>query len=149
GHNHFSYALYPHASDWKTALTVRRGYDYNYKLQAMQVEAHSGTLPPEHSFITVENKNVVLTAVKKAEDANGIILRFYEWAGKSGNVQIQVPKGAVSATLANLMEKPEGTALEMTNSDQVTVPVHPYAIVTVRIDYPRHHRRQSNAPSAD
>ncbi len=141
GHNHFSYALYPHAGDWKTALTVRHGYDYNYKLQAIQVEAHSGTLPPEHSFITVKGKNVVLTAVKKAEDANGLILRFYEWAGQSGNVLIQVPKGAVSATLTNLMEKPEGAALEMTNSNQVTVPVHPYAIVTIRIDYPHHHRR--------
>ncbi|EQD49809.1 alpha-D-mannosidase, partial [mine drainage metagenome] len=62
GHHHFSYALYPHAGDWKTALTVRRGYDYNYKLQAMQVEAHSGTLPLERSFITVKANNVVLTA---------------------------------------------------------------------------------------
>jgi hypothetical protein len=35
------------------------------------------------------------------------------------------------------MEKPEGAALQMTDSDQVTVPVHPYSIVTVRIDYPR------------
>ncbi|EQD59150.1 protein containing Glycosyl hydrolases 38, partial [mine drainage metagenome] len=95
GHHHFSYALYPHAGDWKTALTVRRGYDYNYKLQAMQVEAHSGTLPLERSFITVKGNNVVLTAVKKAEDADGLILRFYEWAGQDGKVQIEAPKGAV------------------------------------------------------
>ncbi len=136
GHHHFSYALYPHDGSWKTALTVRRGYDYNYKLQAMQVEAHSGTLPLERSFIAVKGDNVVLTAVKKAEDADGLILRFYEWAGQDGKVQIKAPKGAVSATLTNLMEKPEGAALQMTDSDQVTVPVHPYSIVTVRIDYP-------------
>ena len=45
GRHHFSYALYPHGGDWKQALTVRHGYEYNYKLQAMQVEAHTGSLP--------------------------------------------------------------------------------------------------------
>ena len=44
GHQHFSYALYPHGGDWKQALTVRHGYEYNYKLNAMQVEAHTGSL---------------------------------------------------------------------------------------------------------
>jgi hypothetical protein len=34
------------------------------------------------------------------------------------------------------MEKPEGAALPMTDTDQITAPVHPYSIVTVRIDYP-------------
>ena len=51
GHQHFTYALYPHAGDWKQAMTVRHGYDYNYPLQAMQVEAHTGALPAEHSFV--------------------------------------------------------------------------------------------------
>lgn len=78
GHHHFSYALYPHAGDWKQALTVRRGYEYNYKLQASQVGAHAGSLPSRHSFVTLGAQNVVLTAVKKAEDGGALIFRFYE-----------------------------------------------------------------------
>jgi alpha-mannosidase len=136
GHHHFSYALYPHGGNWKTALTVRHGYEYNYPLQALQVAPHSGALPLEHSFISLNGSNVVLTAVKKAEDADGLILRFYEWAGQAGSVQINVPKGAQQATLTNLMEQPEGAPLPITGTDQVTVPVHPYEIVTVRVDYP-------------
>ncbi|MEO6966058.1 MAG: glycoside hydrolase family 38 C-terminal domain-containing protein, partial [Acidobacteriaceae bacterium] len=136
GHQHFSFALYPHAGDWKQALTVRHGFDYNYKLQARQVEAHTGTLPLEHSFIAINDPNVVLTAVKKAEDANGLILHFYEWAGKDSEVGIQVPPGATSATLTNLMEKPEGNPIPVTGTDQITVPIHPYDIMAVRIDYP-------------
>ena len=136
GHQHFSFALYPHAGDWKTALTVRHGYDYNYKLQAMQVEAHTGTLPLEHSFIAVNDKNVVLTAVKKAEDANGLILHFYEWAGKDSDVEIHVPPGATSATLTNLMEKPEGDPMSLSWLGSITVPIHPYDIMSIRIDYP-------------
>jgi alpha-mannosidase len=134
GHQHFTYALYPHAGDWKQALTVRHGYEYNYGLQALQVQAHTGDMPAEHAYVTVEPQNVVLTALKKAEDDNGLVFRVYEWAGKSGNVQIHLPKGASAATVTNLMEKPEGSSLPVSN-DTVTVPIHPFEILSVRVDY--------------
>ena len=134
GRHHFSYSLYPHAGDWKQALTVRRGYEYNYKLQAMQVAPHTGTLQSRHSFIALGAENVVLTAVKKAEDSNALILRFYEWAGKDGGVQLRIPKGATAAHLANLLEQ-QGAALPIENGDTVIVPAHPYEIVTVNVDY--------------
>jgi len=135
GHHHFNYALYPHSGDWKQALTVRRGYEYNYKLQAMQVESHAGTLPAKYSYVTVKPETVVLTALKKAEDDNGLIFRVYEWAGKSGDVQFHVPKGATGATSTNLMEKPEGEALKI-DGDTVTAPIHPFEILTVKVTYP-------------
>ena len=136
GHHHFAYALYPHSGDWKEALTVRRGYEYNYRLQAIQVGVHVGTLPGRHSFVAPAARNVVLTAVKKAEDDNALIFRFYEWAGESSDVRIQIPKGATTARLANLLEQPEGSALSIENGDTVTVPTHPYEIVTVKVEYP-------------
>ena len=136
GHHHFSYALYPHGGDWKQALTVRHGYEYNYKLEAMQVTAHTGSQPAKYSYVGVKPENVVLTALKKAEDGNGLIFRVYEWAGKSGDVEFHVPAGATSATVTNLMEKPEGPTLKLA-SDIVTAPIHPYEILTVRVDYPR------------
>ena len=136
GHHHFSYALYPHAGTWKQALTVRRGYEYNYRLHAVQVDAHAGPFPPRRSFIALDDRNVVLTAVKKAEDRNALIVRFYEWAGEDGSVRIQVPKGATTARLANLMEQPEGTPLAIENGNVITVPTHPYEIVTVDVEYP-------------
>jgi alpha-mannosidase len=135
GHHHFRYSLYPHPGDWKQAMTVRHGYDFNYGLQSMQLEAHEGKFPVERSFVTVSNPNVVLTAMKKAEDDNGLIFRFYEWAGTSGDVRITVPAGATSATLTNLMEQPEGAPLSISNN-QVTATVHPFEIVSVRVSYP-------------
>jgi alpha-mannosidase len=76
-----------------------------------------------------------LTAVKKAEEGNALILRAYEWAGKSSAVQIALPPGGTSATLTNLMEKPEGSPLRVTEG-RVTAPIHPYEILTLRVDYP-------------
>ncbi len=136
GHHHFSYALFPHAGDWKQALTMRRGYESNYGLQAMQVGVHAGTLPLRHSFIAVAAQNVILTAVKKAEDNDALILRFYEWEEKGGDVRIQIPSGARSAMLTNLLEQSEGPPLSIEHGDVVTVPTHQYEIVTVKVEYP-------------
>ncbi len=134
-HHHFTYALYPHAGTWRDAGTVEHGWNYNYALKAMQVQPHTGAMSAAHSFFDVDAKNVVVTAVKRAEDGNGLLVRFYEWAGKGGNVTISVPPGARSASVANLMEHPEGGPLAVAG-DKVTVPVTPYMIQTVRVDYP-------------
>jgi alpha-mannosidase len=136
GHHHFSYALYPHAGDWKQALTPRHGYEYNYQLQAVQVAAHAGTLPQEYSFAFVQPQNVVLTAMKKAEDSDSLIFHAYEWAGKSSSVTFTVPEGATGAVLTNLLEQPQGSPLTITGN-QVTVPIHPFEILTLRVDYQR------------
>jgi alpha-mannosidase len=74
--------------------------------------------------------------VKKSEDANGVIIRFYEWEGKEGAAEIQVPPGAVRATLTNLMEADQGAPLSFSGPATVKVPVHPFEITSVRIDYP-------------
>ncbi len=134
GHHHFHYALYPHAGTWKDALTVRHGWEYDYPLAAVATRAHAGSLPAQHSFAEVSPENVVLTAVKKAEDADGLIFRAYEWAGKEATAEFHVPPGATSATVTNLMEKPEGDPLTITD-DVVKVPIHPYEILTIRVDY--------------
>jgi alpha-mannosidase len=140
GHHHFHYALYPHAGTWKDALTVRHGWEYNYPLTAVVTTAHPGSLPAEHSFASVTPENVVLTAVKKAEDANGLIFRVYEWAGKQSTVEFHVPPGATSATVTNMMEVPEGDPLPLAHDsatgDTVKVPIKPYEILTIRVDYP-------------
>jgi alpha-mannosidase len=134
GHHHFTYSLYPHQGDWKQALTERRAYEYNYKLTALQVYPHDGSLPSEYSYVAVTPENVLLTAMKKAEDSDGLILRLVEWAGESGEVKLKVPHGATSAVVTNLMEKSEGLAIRVVD-DTVVVPIHPHEILSLRVDY--------------
>jgi alpha-mannosidase len=135
GHHHFHYALYPHAGTWQQAMTVRHGFEHNYPLTAVVTTAHPGELPASHSFVSVSPDNVVLTAVKKAEDSNALIFRVYEWAGKAATVEFHVPPGATAATVTNMMEAPEGGALPL-SSDVVKAPIKPFEILTVRVDYP-------------
>jgi alpha-mannosidase len=112
-------------------LTVRQGYELNYPLLTRQIEKHEGGLIDELSFLTVAAENVVLTALKKAEREDALVLRFYEWAGRESDVRLQLPAGAQAASETDLMERPVGE-LSVQN-DSVTVHTKPYEIKTVRI----------------
>ena len=137
GTQHFTYELYPHTGSWKDALTVRRGYELNTPLIAQQVFAHTGELPATHSFVSLDAPNVTLSAVKKAEDANALIFRMYEWAGKPTEVKLHIPAGAQYAIETNLMEDPIPNAGHLPLADDtVTVPIKPYEILTLQVAYP-------------
>ena len=99
----------------------------------LQTEAHQGALPGEHSFVQVQPDNVVLTAVKKAEDGNSLVLRFYEWAGTESDVKLQLPPGAQTAQDADLMERPISDL--PLQSGMVTVHTKPYEIKTVKVKF--------------
>jgi alpha-mannosidase len=87
----------------------------------------------EHSFVQPKADNVIVTAVKKSEDENALILRFYEWAGKQGDVDIQLPPGATSASETDLMERPLGDL--PVSKGEVKVPTKPYEIKTIKVRF--------------
>ena len=136
GHNEFTYSLYPHGGDWKQAGTVRRGYELNYPLVVVSAYPHEGALPQQQSFVKVDAKNVVLSSIKKAEDDNSLVIRLFEFEGKSGDVQITLPRAATAATEVNLME--DTVAPLGLNSDKwpvVVVPIKPYEIKSVKVGF--------------
>jgi alpha-mannosidase len=145
GEHSFTYSLYPHAGGWREAGTMRRGYELNYPLLPMPATPHTGPLPAEYSFISIDVASVILTVVKKAETPNNVgkgadssdrtqlVLRFYETDGKPSAARVNLPTGATSAIQTNLMEKEEqplsvtGAALELT--------FKPYEIKTVKVSF--------------
>ena len=107
GTHRLRYALQPHAGDWRDANLVRRGLEFNNPPIAVAVSPHEGGLPPAHSFVRVEPENVVLSALKKAEDSNDLVVRSYETQGAPCRAFFHFAKGlafdAVHAT--NLLEE--------------------------------------------
>jgi alpha-mannosidase len=138
GHHHFSYSLYPHAGSWKQAETVLRGYEFNYPMQAWQTDSHTGDLPASHSLVGIAAHNLVVTAVKKSEDDDSLILRFYEWAGETTHAKITVPAGATHAAEVSLMEQPvaDSSAQVVLHGNEVGFNASPYSINTLRLVYP-------------
>ncbi|HWD00359.1 MAG TPA: glycoside hydrolase family 38 C-terminal domain-containing protein [Candidatus Sulfopaludibacter sp.] len=137
GLHEFTYALYAHAGDWKAGNTMRQGYELNYPLIATVTQGHAGSLPARHSWARVEPGNVILTVMKKAEDDDSVVFRFYEFEGKPARVKLQLPRKAASAVETNLMEK-RGAELGLAaDGMSVTVPAGPYEIKTVAVTFPK------------
>ena len=138
GPQHFTYEIYPHTGPWQTAETVHRGYELNTPLTAQQVFPHTGTLPSTHSFASVDESNIILSAVKKAEDTHALIFRFYEATGKGTDAHLHIPPGALYAIETNLMETPLPNAPHLPlASDTITLPIKPWEIRTLEVVYPQ------------
>jgi alpha-mannosidase len=135
GHHEFTYSLYPHAGTWREALTVRQGYEVNYPLMATTSTRHQGTLPPSQAFFSTLEDNVVITAIKKDADDNSLIVRFYEWAGKKGDIHLTLPQKATAASATNLMENVAGPLSVDASGKVITVPTNPYEIKTVKLSF--------------
>src|SRR5699024_4053233 len=74
----FTFSLYPHKGGWREAGTVAQAYYLNNPLQTVVKKTEGGILAKEFSFVTCQEPNVVVEAVKQAEKGNGIIVRLYE-----------------------------------------------------------------------
>lgn len=94
GQQEFTYEIVPHTEKINSAL-FRMSEILNNPLQTHQETHHDGTLPQIYSAIDVDNDNIVVTAVKSAEDGNGIIMRIVETDGKE--TQATVDFGAVNS----------------------------------------------------
>ena len=82
GISEFTYCLYPHTGSWEQSKTVKLGRMLRCKPIALFETYHPGSLPQSASFAQVAAENVLLTAMKAAEDGSGdVILRLTETAG--------------------------------------------------------------------
>ncbi|MGA2696128.1 MAG: glycoside hydrolase family 38 C-terminal domain-containing protein [Terriglobales bacterium] len=135
GMHGFTYSLYPHSGTWREAMTVRQGYELNYPMFAVATTQHAGPLPATKSFFGATEDNVVITAVKKDADDNALVVRYYEWAGKKGDVHLHLPQHATAAWETNSMEAVQGTVELGLSGDAVTVSTNPYEIKTVKVQF--------------
>ncbi len=84
GRHEFTYALLPHAGDFRAGRVVEEAYALNVPLVVGEIKSGAGSLPATHSFFQVDRPNVIIEAIKLAEDGGAIIVRLYEAAGARG-----------------------------------------------------------------
>jgi alpha-mannosidase len=132
GRHQFTYALYPHAGDHVAGGVIRAGYELNVPLRALPVPPHKGELPAAWSFLRVDADNVVVEAVKKAEDTDDIVVRLYEAAGAAVTARLQVGLPFRSASLVDLME--EHPKRLRRSGQGIELSFRPFEIHTVRLE---------------
>ncbi len=130
GSHRFEYAMLPHAGTWMDARVWQQAHGHNVPFIYTQTGAHNGHLPAEYSFIEVSPAELIVTAVKKAEDRDSLMVRFFNIADEPVHeARIRV-KGAVSANVANLNEE-KGRELEMEADGAVLIDVPARKIATL------------------
>jgi alpha-mannosidase len=92
GIQRFTYVLLPHAGGWEQAGTVRRAAELNQRPPSVVETYHQGPLPQRDSFLAVDQENIVISAVKRAEDNDDMIIRAYETSKAATRATIRLPK---------------------------------------------------------
>lgn len=133
GAHDFVYSIFPHEGSG-LAPTVRAGYELNVPVSESRVKAKKrALLPKEMRFISVDAENVVLDTIKKAEDGEGYILRFYECAGGSGKATVRFMKEVESVVECDLMEQNERKI--RAGKDKFSFELRPYVIRSFRVKF--------------
>jgi alpha-mannosidase len=128
GRHEFRYALLPHRGDWRND-TVRQAHALNAPLRFARGPLSTGRP------CVVSDPAVVIETLKRAEDANGLILRVYEAHGGRRPVTIELPFRVASASAADLMERPapEEGPVRLTDHGGVAFDILPYEIRSFRL----------------
>jgi alpha-mannosidase len=87
-------AIVPHTGSYVEGDVVRRAASLNAPPVVAEVDAHPGAWPPAASLASCEAPNIILTALKVAEEGEDLILRGYETAGQETMAQVRLgPNG--------------------------------------------------------
>jgi alpha-mannosidase len=121
GRQTFAYAVLPHAGGWRDGGVVREGTLFNAPLAW-------GT--GSGSLAAVDDTNLVLDGIKRAEDSDAIVLRLYEAHGGRGVARVRLAFPFTRAVRANALED-DGDELAV-EGDEIVVPYRPHELVTVK-----------------
>jgi alpha-mannosidase len=97
GRQTFNVRLVAHSGDWRAADVVRRAAELNQPPFALIESSHAGPLPQRRSFGDDGGGDVVVTAVKRAEDGDGCVVRAFESSGRPSRARIELLGRTVDA----------------------------------------------------
>jgi len=111
GHHTFTYSIVGHENQPQLASISSKSDELNNPLMAFEAPRHKGALGREYSFIKLSTSQITLKTLKKAQDGDKYILRFYETQGKDAkDVTVEFPTEIVSAAETNGVEEEIGKA---------------------------------------
>jgi len=131
----FQYALCPHRNGWPEADCFKPAYEFNHGLAGFQLPVAEGKqkLPSRFSFVEITPSSLILAALKKADNADAVILRLFETKGRRTKGVIRLFKAPASVKRVNLLEEEEGSISHRGN--EISLSVRPFEIVSLKIGF--------------
>lgn len=127
GKHEFRYALMPHAGTFQEAGIIESAYAFNMPL----IVSETAIAPRDLTLFEVDEPNVMIETVKKAEEGNALIVRMYETHGGRGEATLSSDLPVKRAWLCNGLEENEAS---LSWKDGVTFNMTPFQIVTVKLE---------------
>jgi len=132
GRNEMLYALYGHKGDWRAGDSNLQAARVNQPPAVFQSSPHAGSLGKAFAFLSVDNRDVVVSAVKKAENGGDLVVRIVEAKGKAAKgVQLTFAAPVLSARELTGQEQDLGPAV--VRNGKLVVDVTPYHLRTFAI----------------
>jgi mannosylglycerate hydrolase len=132
GKSSYRLALYPHKGDWQAGEVYKQALNFNNHISVVQVGESKGNLPVENSFMKIYPEELIFSALKKAEDGNGFILRIYNPTEKDVEGKIEFST-AISKVEQVTLEEIFVKELEIINNNSFTVSLTKKKIGTYKI----------------
>ena len=111
GTHRLSYAIAGHQGSWQKGNVPWLAARLNQPLLAFQASGHKGKLGRSWSLLNVDSSQVMVKAVKQAEDNGEVVVRLQELAGRpASGVTLGWAAPIVSAREVNGQEDPIGPA---------------------------------------
>ena len=130
GEHEFTYALYPHAGDWRNG-TVRAAQALNAPLRPVFTSSIPGSAASAEWRLS--NGTLELACLKRAEDSGNLILRLYEPHGNRGVATLKVGHAIRAAFIVNILEETL-VSLPITSDSQLEIEFRPFQVLTLRIE---------------
>jgi alpha-mannosidase len=125
GGHRFAYAVVPHAGGWREAGVAAEAARFETPPRWAPGRLGAG------SWFAVDDPNLVLDTVKRAEDSDAIVLRLYEAHGARGRARVRVGVPFARAARANLLED-EREELAAAGGE-IELDYRPHQILTVLV----------------
>lgn len=100
GEHQFNYALFPHKGDWRDGNTIQQAREFN--IPPLILKNHF--LQPFAPLIYSMPENIIISAIKKAEKNDDVIVRLYEGHGVAAKEKIDFGYSILHASECDLME---------------------------------------------
>jgi len=98
---YFKYSMKGYIGGYKANAPdiIKSGIELNTPAYSIAETYHEGSLEQSFSGIAVDSENIILTAIKNAEDGDGVILRFFEAVGNETVANIDIKFLNIKTTL--------------------------------------------------
>jgi len=90
GEHIFYYALIPHQGSWDDAGISQKTRQYKTKILTKQLKNQPGNLSDKYSFIQLEGKYLEISAIKKNEFEDKLVVRVYNPANREATGKIKL-----------------------------------------------------------